>query len=105
MVDVLDYVKCTDATADGLSQAVIERLDSLGIRSAQTIDFVLYGGGCRRQKQVGVDILTYLKHPQTEPFLNFLNYALGCLTEFNMVFQSESPLLQSLNKIYAWGHD
>ena len=33
IVDVLDFVKCTDATADGLSKAVIERLDSLGIRS------------------------------------------------------------------------
>ena len=43
-----------------------------------------------------IDILTYLKHPQTEPFLNFLIYALGCLTEFNTVFQSESPLLHEL---------
>ena len=43
-----------------------------------------------------IDIQTYLKHPQTEPFFNFLDYALGCLTEFNTVFQSESPLLHEL---------
>lgn len=28
--------------------------------------------------------------------MNFLNYALGCLMEFNTVFQSESPLLHEL---------
>jgi hypothetical protein len=43
-----------------------------------------------------IDILTYLKHPQTEPFLNFLNYALSRLTEFNTVFQPESSLLHEL---------
>nr|CAH0103573.1 unnamed protein product [Daphnia galeata] len=204
IVDVLDFVKCTDATADGLSKAVIERLDSLGIRSrfvgfcADTCN-VMFGKNhsvstclseefpsivvvkcsCHSCNLVAncaakafpeelettmkaifahfsrsrnfkefqefaqvekhvilspcqtrwlsfhnsvkrvleqlqplilyftaevaddkskseIDILTYLKHPQTEPFLNFLNYALGCPTEFNTVFQSESPLLHEL---------
>ncbi|KZS16462.1 Cc8L18.2-like protein [Daphnia magna] len=191
MVDVLDYVKCTDATADVLSQAVIERLNSLGIRSrfvgfcADTCN-VMFGknhsvstslseefpfivvvkcschscnlvanyavkafseelettmkqifahfsrSSARRRipgqtrwlslhnsvqrlleqlqplilyftvevaddkSKLAIDILTYLKHPQTEPFLNFPNYTLGCLTEFNTIFQSESPFLHEL---------
>lgn len=41
-------------------------------------------------------ILTTLNHPLTEPFLIFLEYALGCLTDFNTVFQGEAPLLHEL---------
>lgn len=48
------------------------------------------------KSKLAIDILTYLKHPQTEPSLNFPNYTLGCLTEFNTVFQSESPFLHEL---------
>lgn len=41
-IDVLDFVQCKDATADGLSNAVLSLLDKLGIRSKLVKQFASF---------------------------------------------------------------
>lgn len=41
-------------------------------------------------------LLETIRDPLTLPYLEFLEYSLGCLTNFNTVFQTKAPLLHKL---------